>query len=349
MACLLAIIVALGRLSADSELVVLRSVGLSLKKILIPVGIFGVLITLSALFISLVVRPWANYNLGLGLFRLATAQVSTGLVAGTFNKIGPLTIYAREIQDNGGLLKDVLISDQRDAENPKLFFAQNAKLRSFEESRQVKFELFEGSMHEGSGGNLSETTYSRNAITISESELEDSNEALARKKTVEMSTNELVSEIAIVKEKISRNDPEVKQLHYSRLRVELQRRIVLPACCISVAILALALGIQPSRGNSKWGPTLSFVTGIIIILSYYILFAVVTAISEESGKLIELYMWLPNLVFFILGIFLFRQISSEKYSSALEMFNNTKSLKKIYVFFNKITSFISDKLILKRK
>src|SRR5690606_20362831 len=151
MAFLLSIIIAFGRLSSDSELVVMRSVGLSLTKLVLPVLLFSITISILSFFVSLSVRPWANYQLGLGLFRLATAQASSGLVAGTFNEIGPLTIYAREVLDNGSLLKDVLISDRRSPEAQRIFFAQRARLRSNDKTRTVLIQLFDGSMHEGTG------------------------------------------------------------------------------------------------------------------------------------------------------------------------------------------------------
>lgn len=317
MACLLSIIVGFGRLSSDSELVVMRSVGLSLKRLLYPVSGFVIFISLIALLISTVIRPWSSYQLNLGLFRLATQQASSGLVAGTFNSVGPLTIYAREVINNGELLKDVIIGDQRNPESQKLFFAKDAKFRSYEGSRTVTIDLFEGSMQEGTGTNISQTYYSSNSITLSEEELSGSSEALQRKKTSEMSTSEIISNMKETRSTLSQKEDEKLAFHLSRLRVELQKRFVLPLSCIAVGLLALSLGIQPSRGASKWALSLSFIFGILLIITYYMLFALVSALSENIGEYIEILMWVPNSLFMIIGITLYRKVSSEKWISVI--------------------------------
>ncbi len=315
MAFLLSIIIAFGRLSADSELVVMRSVGLSLSKLILPVALFAISVSVFSAGISLLVRPWANYQLGLGLFRLATAQASSGLIAGSFNEIGPLTIYAREVIDQGALLKDVIISDRRNPDSQRIFFANRARIQSNDETRTVLIQLFDGSMHEGTGSSLSQTEYALNSIRISESEMTDSDEAIKKKKISEMSTGELRDNINVT---LARNETEIDGHSVPRMKVELHKRLVLPACCFSVALLALSLGIQPSRGGNRWGMTISFIAGIFFILAYYIFFALVSAISETGKFSVELLMWTPNFFFFILGAVLFRQVGTERWSAVTD-------------------------------
>ena len=318
MAFLLSIIISIGRLSADSELIVMRSVGFSLKKLLYPLGIFSVLVYLFSLSMSLWIRPLSNYQLGLGLFRLASAQISSSLTSGSFNEIGPLTIYAKETLENGSILKDVLISDRRDPLNQRVFYSQNARFRSDEKNRTILMELFDGTMQEGVGTNLAKTKYALNSITISEDELSASNPELARKKNSEMGTLELLAELKKTKGDLKIEDTKKLRFHLYRLKVELQKRLTLPASCLFVGILSLALGIQPSRSGSRWGVTISFITGILMILLYYVAFALVSAISESGGKYILPLMWTPNIVFLIIGCYLFHQLSTEKWTSALD-------------------------------
>src|SRR5437870_10333760 len=60
MAMLLAILVAFGRLSADSEMIAMRSSGLSLYQLVQPVAIFVVLAMLATAALSILSRPWGN-------------------------------------------------------------------------------------------------------------------------------------------------------------------------------------------------------------------------------------------------------------------------------------------------
>ena len=94
MSILIGIIVAFGRLSADSEIVVLRASGLSLTQFVAPVLMFSILVALFTCLITFVVTPNANYKLSLGIFQLAKAKAHSGLVPGVFNQFGDLTVYA---------------------------------------------------------------------------------------------------------------------------------------------------------------------------------------------------------------------------------------------------------------
>src|SRR3989441_8928651 len=95
MAMLLAILVAFGRLSADSEMVALRSSGLSLYQLIAPVAMVALLATAATAALSVWARPWGNRALKTALFDLARTRASAGIKAQIFNDDFPgLVIYA---------------------------------------------------------------------------------------------------------------------------------------------------------------------------------------------------------------------------------------------------------------
>ena len=81
MAMLLSILVAFGRLSADSEMIAMRSSGLSLYQLVRPVAIFVVLATLATAALSIWARPWGNRALKSALFDIARTRASAGNVS----------------------------------------------------------------------------------------------------------------------------------------------------------------------------------------------------------------------------------------------------------------------------
>jgi len=94
MAMLLAILIAFGRLSADSEMVALRSSGLSLYQLMPPVVIFVALATSATAGIALYARPWGNRSLKTALYDMARTRASAGLKPAVFSKSVPCATSA---------------------------------------------------------------------------------------------------------------------------------------------------------------------------------------------------------------------------------------------------------------
>jgi lipopolysaccharide export LptBFGC system permease protein LptF len=95
----------------------------------------------------------------------------------------------------------------------------------------------------------------------------------------------------------------------------LQRRLVIPFATFVVAIVGMALGIQPSRGARSWGTSANFTLGISVVIIYYLLLAVTSAIGSNGRVHPALVMWIPNVVFAALGVYLLQQVGSERWSA----------------------------------
>ena len=78
MALLLGVVLGIGRLSASSELVVMRAMGISLRQLLRPVMFFTVVASLASFLLAFYLRPWSNYQLNLGLFEIAKQERTKG-------------------------------------------------------------------------------------------------------------------------------------------------------------------------------------------------------------------------------------------------------------------------------
>lgn len=313
MALLLGILLAFSRLSADSELVVIRAAGVSFRQLLIPPFVFSCLMGLCCLFLSFWIRPLANFKLGMGMFEIAKERASAGLPSGVFTEFGPLTMYAEQVDSSTGHLQNVLISDRREASMPRNFFAQWGEMISDPVTRTLSLRLFDGSIHEGTGVGFTVTRFSINNIRLPQDELLEPGEARTGNRPSEMMIGDLSRRIAELSPKSGQSPEERKQ--WIRAEVELQRRLALPFSCLTVSLLGVALGVQPSRGTKTWGTTANTILGIGFILLYYLALALGSAIAEHSGKMIALYLWLPNVLFLLLSLYLLRQIETERWQA----------------------------------
>src|SRR5690349_17771651 len=76
MSLLFGILIAVGRLSSDSELVAMRSSGLSLLTLYRPILFLSALFTLLNTFLMVYVLPWGNHSLQLLMLEIATQSIS---------------------------------------------------------------------------------------------------------------------------------------------------------------------------------------------------------------------------------------------------------------------------------
>ncbi len=314
MSLLLAIIVTFGRLSSDSELIVLRATGLSLKALATPVVLFSGVAVIASLILACWVRPWANYRLGLGMFEIARTQASAGLVPGVFNDLGTLTIYAENISEEGEHLGNVIIGDRRDPELQRIILAHHGKIVSDPANRNLGLQLYDGSVQEGTGLDFNVTYFEVNNLSLPYKDLNDEQPSRAGKKSTEMYIGELLSAI---RSAASGSTPDAA-FSRARFQVELHKRFAIPLSSLCIAFIAMALGIQPSRGSYAGSTATSVSVGVLLIVTYYLLIALASALGEQSLAPPWILLWAPNIIFASLGLFLLEQTASERWMAVSE-------------------------------
>jgi lipopolysaccharide export system permease protein len=301
MAMLLAIIVAFGRLSADSEMVAFRSSGLSLYQLITPVVIFVSLAGLITAGLTLWARPWGNRSLRSALFEIARTRASAGIRQQVFNDEFPgLVIYAEEIDATTDVLRHVLISDDRDEKQRNHIFAREGVMLSDTATETVTLRLRDGFIQTSDSrrGTEYQTDFQSYDVSL------DLRRALAgseerERDPKEMALGELRQTIATKRAAGTATGLESAEYH---------RRMSLPFACLVFGLAAVPLGIQPARGVRARG----FAVSIVLIFFYYILLSAGQALAEQRLLPAVVGLWLPNVVFLVFGAYLFRQAARER-------------------------------------
>jgi lipopolysaccharide export system permease protein len=250
MAMLLAILVAFGRLSADSEMVALRSSGLSLYQLVPPVAIFVVLATIATAALSLYARPWGNRSLKKALFDIARTRASAGIKPQVFNDDFPgLVIYTERVDATTDRLHHVLIADERDGTQRNTIFAADGLMLSDPEAQVVTLRLRDGFIHTSDGR---EGTEYRTQFEIYDVNL-DLRQMLAGSKERERDPKELTLG------QLRRAMAAKRAAHQSFAPelIEFHRKFSIPFACIVFGLVAVPLGVQPVRAARARGFTLS--------------------------------------------------------------------------------------------
>jgi lipopolysaccharide export system permease protein len=300
MAMLLAILIAFGRLSADAELVALRSSGLSLYQIVPPVAVFVLLCTILTAGLSMYARPWGNRNLKGSLFDIARTRATAGLKAQVFNDEFPgLVIYAEQIDSRTDQLSHVLISDQRNPEQYNTIFAREGYMVSDRAAQTITLRLLAGTIHTA-GERTSDyhTDFESYDVSL------DLREALAGQVARENDPNELT--LPELRAAIERRRAEGAVP--AAALVEYHRKFAIPFACVVFGMLGLPLGIEPARAVRSRG----FAVSLGVIFTYYILQSTGQGLAERGSIPAWLGLWLPNIVFGALGVVLLRRAARER-------------------------------------
>jgi len=149
MAFLLAILLGLGRISNDQELLAMKASGISAAQILWPVAALASVIALITFFLTMFARPVANFALKKELYNIAKNRVGTALKEKVFNDDFPkILIYVEEIVPPGNTAQGVLIVDKRDPIREDIILGKVARISTEEETNTLGLRLFDGSIYE---------------------------------------------------------------------------------------------------------------------------------------------------------------------------------------------------------
>lgn len=295
MALLLSILLAFGRLSGDSEITAMKSCGISLYGLLPPPMLFTILATGACLWVTVYAVPWGNSSFKKLMVEIARNSASAVVKEKVFNNaFSGMVVYAEEMDRTGQTMKGVIIHDERDPDAPATIFATQGALLSDPKSHSIELHLKNGAIHRSEQeGGYRMVQFQEYSLRVALSE----NQAKKARKVSELELGELL-----------RPPPGTPAKEIRAMRLEYHSRMALPFSCFVFTLLAMPLGIQNRRSGKAAGFSLS----IAVILSYYIVLSGFEALGEKGLLAPPLAGWAPNLVFLLLGLYLFNRAAAEE-------------------------------------
>lgn len=298
---LIAVVVAFLRLSSDSEIIALKSSGISLYQMLPPVVVFSLLGFLLAMFISFIAIPWGNRSFKDLIFQIAQSKADLGIKERVFcEPFDNVVFYVNSFSSRERLMKDVFVVDRRDKAVTNTIIAQEARIFLYPEERIIKLHFLKGTIFVVEKNLQSSRTVRFNAYDLNIG-LKDIMAALEsrQKKPNEMSANELIRQ----SKKVSKGDKK-----YNKIMIELLERFSLPFAVFLMGLIGMPLGAQiRARGRS---------TGIGISLAvfaiYYMCLAGTRNICATGTIPPVIGVWIPDLFLLICCIYLFRRVANER-------------------------------------
>jgi LPS export ABC transporter permease LptF/LPS export ABC transporter permease LptG len=282
MSLLLGLLVAFGRLSADREFVAIQACGVSLARLLRPVGLLSVAGWAATSYVCIVGVPNANQTFRDITFNIVASRAEGEVRPRVFYEDFPeLTLYVRDVPQTGGW-SDVFMADDRPGQTPAVYLARHGRVVIDRERRTVEMVLREGSRHTAdASGKYEVITFDEMIVSVNPETVFPSAGPL--KGVREMSIAELRARAAEVEG--AGNYPHTELF-------EIQKKFSIPVACLVFGLLGLALGAT----NRRDGKLASFVLGIGVIFVYYVLLFLGQSVIR--GHIIPPWVgaWLPNIV-----------------------------------------------------
>ena len=143
---LLASVMTFGALGEKSELVAMKSAGVSLRRIMNPLIIFVVFISVGSFMFSNYVMPIANLKSGSLLYSIQKQKPALNIKAGVFyNGIEGYSIKVEEKSDDGQSLKNIIIYNHTSRNgNDNIIIAESGSMKLTKDERFLEFKLING-------------------------------------------------------------------------------------------------------------------------------------------------------------------------------------------------------------
>lgn len=289
MALLLGTLLAMQRLSGESEITAMKAAGITFPRIVAPLLAAGLLLSFVTLALQERVVPYAQ-----AAFTVIQRTVieNTSAFANDLNVSAPLpgggsqTTFARACEDRCRALLDVtLVQYDRGGHPTQIVFADRAVFAA------QQWTLAGARVYRFQAGGQSVTVSQTPTLQV---ELGERPTDIAKRAANDDPNNMSRSQIAdIVKS---------GQLPYGELKkyvTAYQQKLATPFACFVFTLLAIPFGMRSVRG----GPNMSvgFGLAVLIVFVYYIVQTIFSYVSEAYLPAAALAAWMPNIIFTAIG------------------------------------------------
>ena len=296
-----AIMMGLGRLSGDNELLVLKAAGLSLHRLARPILVAVAACFLLTAVTSYYLAPHGNFAVKTLLFDMARQKASAGIKEKVFNdEFSGILLYADRVPVSGEHMEGVLISDTRNTAEQRTIIAERAYLVADPRAMTVTLRLENGATHsvDRNLNNYRRMDFGRYDLKL------DFGAAMAgdaekTKASTEMTVGEMVRRM---------RDKKLKDEDLRELAIEINKKFSIPFSTLVFGILGIPLGIRKHRTVKYWG----FTIGLAVVITYYLLRLGGEALAETGRLTPFIGAWAPNIILGVAGIWLFMRAAAEK-------------------------------------
>lgn len=323
MAFLFGVLLAMGRMTSDNEVIALQAAGIPATRLLRPIILLAVTLFALNSWIYLEVLP----RTGRELRELKTEMYSGSKNFGRidahvfYEELPDLLLYVRSVDSDTNEWQDVLVYNSSNPNEEQLTLAQRGRILSSPRDNGTSAnsgnETPTGSepwlvledvvTHQFFRDKPDTYRANRTPEQLVRPRFKSQGSTRVNLGISERSSAELLAMVRsgnVTPSDGQSVDPERRREMLVQAQLELHKRIAIPASCLAFALLALPLGVGSRGGGRGRG----FVISLGVVLVYYVMINNGELLALQGKVPPWLGMWLPNIALSILGLWLMRKM-----------------------------------------
>jgi lipopolysaccharide export system permease protein len=311
LATLFAVVLSMGRFARDSEIIAMRTSGISRMRIYLPVLIFAFLVSIMTLFINERIVPWANHESQKDVLLFIHSNIAENAKANVFFRLpGDMVIHASDYNEATGSLSDLVLLDIQGHGFLKIMKVDEGTMTREPDYERVlsgengeTTEVLTGAQHDwlnlhngvsfefSASADLEETgTFRYVRKDISRQYRKLLGEQLTPQ---EMNSGELANLIDQLSDQMSDMNKRP-----SALETDFWFKFSIPAASFILAVVGLLFAVVSPRKEMFLG----IIYAIVMLLIYWVIMTIARQHGRFGTMMPFLAAWLANLVFVFTGI-----------------------------------------------
>ena len=310
---LTAVLLVFGKMSAENELIALKSSGVSIPRICLSVLALAVMCVGICLWINVEVAPKAQVKMKNALYDIATnnplAMFGSDRVIDAFPG---RKIYVES--SKGSELSNLLVYEMSDTFEPmRVVHAQRGSLETDAVNKQLLLHIYEARFEQRDEEHREEFIKIKQGISMDESTLPISLSELyeknkKRKGLSSMTAGELLDRLDTRAPKTSTaKSAKERAGELSAARTEINKRFSFSLASFAFALIGVPLAITAHRKETSVG----FMLSLGVAFTYFLFILIADTMKHNPKVHPELLIWAPNLIFIGLGAWLFLRLSKK--------------------------------------
>ncbi len=297
---LTAVLLVFGKMSAENELVALRSNGVSIARTCVAVFALTAVAVGVCFWINIEVAPRAQVKMKNSLFHIVTANpIAMFGNDHVIDEFPGKRIYVEKKE--GTKLRNILVYElTKDDEPLNVIHAKSGELETDPKHQQVLLHINDGRYERRDPQNPGDLTRIQQGITIKETvfpiSLTELYERSKRGKGLSQMT---------LKELLRNKESESDINQRTAKRTETNKRFSFSLASFAFALIGVPLAITAHRRETSIG----FLLSVVVAFVYFFFIIIANTLRDNPKFHPELLIWAPNVLFISLGSYMFWRLN----------------------------------------